>query len=87
VSEFIDAIYIDCTATVCCSECGDQDDAHGDTDGEAIRNLDRNLKQAGWKCYDGLAYCPRCIRAKEEAEEAVAAKATRRGRKRKSADE
>jgi hypothetical protein len=78
MSEFTDCIYIDCTASVSCSECGDMDDAHGDTDGEAIRNLDRSLTQAGWKCYDGLAYCPRCIRAKEAAEEAIKAKPRKR---------
>lgn len=72
MSEFAAAgcIYIQCTASVTCCQCGDVDDATGDTEGEAVRNLDRSLTREGWKCYDDLAYCPRCIREKEAAEEA-----------------
>jgi hypothetical protein len=81
MSEFANSIYLDCTATIACSECGDQEDAHGDTDGEALRNLERTLKQSGWQCFDDLAYCPRCARKREEAEESAKAKPQKRKRK------
>ncbi len=77
---------IDCAATVCCSQCGQQEDAHGESEGEAIRNLERTLEREHWVCYDALAYCPKCARKKEEElEQAEADREAKsaRGRKKK----
>jgi len=78
MSEFSDAIYMNCNASVVCSVCGDVSDANGDTEGEAVRQLERHLEQDGWECFDGLVYCRSCLRKKEEEE---AAKKAKRGRR------
>ena len=79
MSEFSDAIYLNCNASVVCSVCGDVSDANGDTEGEAVRQLEKHLEKDGWECYDALVYCRDCLRKKEEE---YAAKTAKRGRRR-----
>ncbi len=78
MSEFSDAIYMNCNASVVCSVCGDVNDADGSSESEAEHNLEHHLTQDGWECFDGLVYCRDCLRKKEEEHEAKKAKRGRR---------
>ncbi len=76
MSDFSRCIYVECTASVVCAECGNIEDANGGGEGEAERQLEHILERNGWECIDGEPYCPDCIRKRKEA-----AKPRRRGRK------
>jgi hypothetical protein len=48
MSEFSDAICVECKATVICAGCGTVEDASADTETGAVYQLDRILEKEGW---------------------------------------
>ncbi len=68
MSEFSDAIYMECKATVICAGCGTVEDASADTETGAVHQLDRTLEREGWRIEGDKAYCADCAcrRAKEQ---------------------
>ena len=63
MSAFADFIVMDCKAEIACAGCGAVQSASSETEGEAVRQLDRLLERDGWRELQGKPCCPKCVRA------------------------
>jgi len=63
MSAFADFIVMDCKAGIACAGCGTVQSVSSETEGEAVRQLDRFLERDGWRELQGKPCCPKCVRA------------------------
>lgn len=58
---YADFILCECTATVECCRCAMAETKSGETEGEAVRLLEKTLERTGWRDTGGKLYCPQCV--------------------------